>query len=123
MAEKKKMSPATSIACLLVIAVAIYLAWPSKDEPATPQQFIENNRPSAYTAAQQFVKQKLQAPATAAFPEFAQSMCEYTMDSTYVITSYVEAANNLGTQSRTTYTCKLKYSGTDNWKCVYCYVD
>lgn len=71
----------------------------------------------AYSASEDFVKQKLKAPATADFPG-SDGRVTYLGDSTFSIVSYVDAQNSFGANIRSNYTAKVRYTSRDTWRAI-----
>lgn len=73
-----------------------------------------NREPDEYDAqvqCQEWVKDKLKAPATADFGAISRSG---TLASGFTITGTVDAENSFGAKLRNTWVCKIKASG-DQW--------
>jgi len=72
---------------------------------------------SAYTMAQQFVKDRLKSPRSAKFP---WSSDEYRVAHTgrgkYQVVSYVDAQNAFGAMIRSTYVVEMQYLGNERWR-------
>jgi hypothetical protein len=74
----------------------------------------------ASVACRDFVSRQLKAPATAEFAD------DYEFDGEgddYTIRSYVDAENSFGARIRTSYTCKVHYTGNNEWSLVDLQVD
>jgi hypothetical protein len=69
---------------------------------------------AAYAACQQFVTQKLKAPATAHFPSFEE---RFVTDGAGVFSvySHVDSQNSFGAQIRTTYRCDVSTDNGEHW--------
>src|SRR5687768_1316046 len=72
---------------------------------------------AACAMSQQFVRQKLKAPATATFPAWSDDACVVThRNHIWVVRSYVDAQNDFGAMLRTPYTVEMIYSPSrDTW--------
>lgn len=68
----------------------------------------------AYVASQQFVEQKLRAPASADFPSYRESMVNELSGGKYRIKAYVDSQNGFGAQIRSHYTCVIRAKG-ESW--------
>ena len=112
----------------LVVLIAVlmtyqYFAVARIREIQRQQQLLVTVVPTAdvgdkITAAQmckQFMSDRLKAPSQAEFQNafdaaISQSGNYFTVD------SYVDAPNALGVMLRTAYTCKIKYTGSNEWE-------
>ena len=84
--------------------------------------FVEGDKPSevsAIFAAQEAVKAKLYAPATARFSDI-----EYLPrnDGTWIVRGYVDAHNLFGALIRKRFYCTLRYIGNDKWEVVEVFI-
>lgn len=102
---------------LLVSGMFIFMAFGSEEEEE--KRDIFDMKTEAFTISQNFVSASLKAPASADFPllDFNSS---YIGDSTFLVSSYVDAQNSFGAKIRTYFRVKLKYNGGDwadrgNW--------
>lgn len=68
----------------------------------------------AYVMCQQFVEDRLKAPATAGFPLSSEATITGG-PSTWTVRSHVDAENSFGAQVRTQFTCRVSYQGNDRW--------
>ena len=69
---------------------------------------------------QEFVKRRLQAPATAEFPNpYRDGTMTVPLDSlTFRVTSYVDAENAFSAKLRQRYSCTVRKAEGDNWDLV-----
>ena len=81
-------------------------------------EFFENQRVTAFTMSQEFVKKELKSPSTAEFPANYKEACEFIGDSTFIINSYVDSQNSFSAMMRTNYQVKVKYIGKENWSLI-----
>jgi hypothetical protein len=72
-------------------------------KPSAPDQL------DAYVDIEQYVKSQLKAPASAEFPAASTPYTTKLNDSTYSVTSYVDAQNGFGAKIRSYYTCRITY--------------
>lgn len=100
---------------LLVSGMFIFMAFGSEEE----KKNVSDMKTEAFTISKNFVTASLKAPASADFPllDFKSS---YIGDSTFLISSYVDAQNSFGAKIRTYFRVKLRYNGGDwaesrNW--------
>ena len=69
---------------------------------------------------QEFVKRRLQAPATAEFPNpYRDGTMTVPLDSlTFRVTSYVDAENAFSAKLRRRFSCTVRKAEGDNWELV-----
>jgi murein DD-endopeptidase MepM/ murein hydrolase activator NlpD len=88
-------------------------------EEAERRAAAETLKLSAYLMSQEFVKERLKAPSSARFPEYASLDVTVLFDEEtrkYTVMAWVEAQNPLGVYLRSTYTCRLWPAGGDLWR-------
>lgn len=96
------------------------------DEPAgSPSQAVqvEHDSVAAWVMCQQFVKQRLKAPATADFGgliagdwQDPNTHAVHMGKGVYECNGFVDAQNSFGAQVRNQFGLTIKYVGNDNWK-------
>lgn len=88
-----------------------------KPEPA-PEP--EDQSIDASVMCQEFVKERLQAPATAGFPGPWDETVEIVnaKRQRYRVHSHVDAENGFGAQIRTAYVCEIRSVGGDEWRLI-----
>jgi hypothetical protein len=75
----------------------------------------------AYYISQQFVEDRLKAPASAEFPRFSNSKVSVscTGNDKYIVRAYVDAQNSFGALIRTYYECEVRYNkSSDKWRLI-----
>jgi hypothetical protein len=79
----------------------------------------EHSATAAELMCQQFIEDRLKAPATAKYaPLGREGAVEFLGDSTYQVLSYVDSQNSFGAMLRTKYLCEVQYVENDRWKLV-----
>lgn len=119
--ERKQASPLAIILGLAAVAIFIGIgATLTPDTPATKPD-AKSTKPvnrltetQAYIMSQQFVKDRLKAPATADFPWQDEATIRKTGPGEFLVLSYVDAQNAFGANIRNHYACKI--SSDDNGK-------
>jgi len=122
-APVKRTLPKLSFTCSLIIALAV-LATLSVVYYASVDGFRSQPKPTADPATpidavimcDQFVKDILKAPKTAEFQNVYQAESTETTPDNFTVTSYVDAENVFGALIRTSFTCKVRYVGNDEWQ-------
>jgi len=108
------------ISVLVVIIGVILLAFLGSRSPQ--ERAIDQAQGTPDGAAyicQEFVKDRLKAPATATFPYVHPPETTITTlgSGAYRVSSYVDAQNGFGAKIRTSYTCEVqKIQAGDRWK-------
>ncbi len=98
------------------------VAEPADPEPVAEEAQVdggpENRSVEAQVMSEDFVDDRLRAPATAAFPGPWDVMVDrVNLDrEVYVVRSHVDAENGFGAQIRTLYVAKLRHVGDGNWR-------
>lgn len=113
--RKKKASPLLAILGLLMIAtlcaiggVIVFGGVDTKVDPVA-----DNRSTNAEVMCEQFIEQRLKAPATAEYPK-----PETSKDgATYTVRGGVDSENGFGAKIRTAYTCVVRDNG-DTWTLV-----
>jgi hypothetical protein len=84
----------------------------------TPPGCIDsaNGAALAYVMSQQFVKDRLKAPATTDFPAYGNVKAEYLGGCKHKVVGYVDSQNALGANIRTHYTAVVRYVDKDIWQ-------
>ncbi|HEX4054697.1 MAG TPA: hypothetical protein VHX86_10570 [Tepidisphaeraceae bacterium] len=86
-------------------------------EQQREQAAIQARSHDAYTMSQEFVKDQLKSPATAQFQPFDSPKVSVTYsDGWYTVYAVVDAQNGFGALIRSSYICKLKPIGGDQWQ-------
>lgn len=75
----------------------------------------EGDEYSAQYICEEFVKDRLKSPATADFSDEDRSR---SGPRTWVVSGSVDSENGFGAMIRNTFTCKVRYTGDDNWRLV-----
>lgn len=79
----------------------------------------EHSALGAELMCQQFLEDRLKAPATAEYaPVGREGAVEFLGDQTYQVISYVDAQNSFGAMLRIRYLCTVQYVGDDTWNLV-----
>ena len=97
-------------------------------QPQTPEQVaiqkaerrarICKDPSFAFVMTQQFVKQRLKAPATAEFPGYHEITVRYLGDCTHLVTAWVDAHNAFGALIRKPYRARIKHTGEYNYRLI-----
>lgn len=66
----------------------------------------------AQAVCEEFVKDRLKSPSTADFSE--EERLQMT-DTVFVVTGAVDSENSFGAMIRNDFTCKVRYTGNENW--------
>ena len=110
---------ATQIGCgaLLVIAL-IWFFWPSSgdDSKSSSQPKPAHSASGAWVICQEFVEQRLKAPASADFPWYSETYVTELGGAKYRVDSYVDAQNSFGAQIRQTFACTVRWTGGSRWR-------
>jgi len=89
--------------------------WPG----STPSRGAGDNSSMAYIMMQRYVRQRLKAPSSAKFPGVFDGSSDHTVpigNDTYSVTSWVDAKNAFGVQTRVCFTGKIRQESEDRWK-------
>ena len=97
---------------LLIIMMCILAAGSSDSNNGKPR---EPDEISAFVMSEEFVKNRLKAPATADFPWYDRSFVSDLGGGRFKVSANVDSKNSFGAKIRTHYTCVLKYKGEDAW--------
>lgn len=72
----------------------------------------------AYVMCQDFVKDRLKAPASAGFPLMHEATIKENGSEQWQIRSHVDSENSFGANIRSFYDCEIKFVGNDKWQLV-----
>lgn len=102
---------------LSLALIAGVLMWLGSGDSSTSSKPSET---LAFIQCQDFVKERLRAPATADFPSLDRTSWDMS-DNTWVVKSYVDSQNGFGAMLRSNWHCKVQYVGNDplsrsSWK-------
>ncbi len=106
MSDRRKIG-CLPVAGMMLLAVGIWTAVAATGEPDA-----RDGRDQAVAMCQQFVEEKLRAPATARYSRL-EAVGEAPH---YVVTGLVDAENALGVPLRSGMTCDLAYVEGDTWR-------
>ena len=112
--DAKKMQDKKNfrVGCLAVLLIFVaVVAWVALGDHSSEPSGLE-----AYVASQNFVKQKLKAPATAKFPVYDKSMVVTNDNKRFKVESYVDAQNSFGASVRTKYVCIVTHIEGNEWQ-------
>ena len=102
-------------------AVFICVIWYGGSQIATPDfpalAKPDHDKFEAYVMSQQFVEDRLKAPASADFPTTSQADIRHLGGGRYQVVSYVDSQNAFGAMIRNHYTCELHTDDGDRWTC------
>jgi hypothetical protein len=112
---------ALSIAAIAVVMVWVwYFNWSSSPKRDEEQAIKDcNNTTMAFVMSQNFVKQRLKAPSTAAFPYITDPGVQVGVltNCSFDVSAYVDAQNGFGASIRNRYTAKMSYDrATRMWR-------
>lgn len=99
------------LGCLGVIVVLVGLGWLFGNSGGTGSTSTDHTA-AAIVHCQNFVRDRLRAPATADFP-FLDRQVTPAGNDTYVVASYVDAQNAFGAMIRNDFRCTVRYRGGD----------
>lgn len=100
-----------SILFIVIILAVIFNLLGGEDNPET--ETYSASCEDAYVVSTSYVEQRLKSPSSAEFPYDSSTSCSREGNDVFQIDSYVNANNSFGTQIRTDWQAKLKYSGGD----------
>lgn len=109
---------AVILICLCVFAMSLFSDGDGNSDSS-------NSSTMAYIMCQDFIEQRLTAPATAKWP----SSLDITIipvsgkEDSYQVIGYVDAQNGFGALIRTSYVCEISYTGDDRWHLDSLYFD
>lgn len=107
---------------LTIIGVMIVLgwalgAWESSPSGGSRSPAADTGEPiEAFLICQDFVEDRLKAPATAEYPSDYRKYTERLASGRFRVTAYVDAQNSFGAQVRTDFVCVVKYVGDETWE-------
>jgi len=109
--------------CLLIILVLLVL-WGvatcgngsnGGNSPGTTRADV-GDAVGAWVICQQFVEDRLTAPATADYPAGYSQYTTSLGAGRFRVDAYVDAENSFGALVRTDFTCTVNYQGNDSWR-------
>jgi hypothetical protein len=109
----------------LILAAIVYFVYVGSKSPPTMANRC-GDESGAYLMAQEYVKQKLKAPATATFPLRSDPLVMVTAisDCHFLVNGYVDAADIFGENLRSPYLVELGPVGAGNeWQAYHVMID
>jgi hypothetical protein len=97
-------------AILLISLVMSYAMSETGEEGGDSKAPKAPDEVGAYVICEEFVKDRLKAPATAEFPWITDSRITASSNGQFRVISYVDAQNSFGGQIRTHYDCTVQYA-------------
>ena len=120
--NKKNNNSSCTQGCLILILVFFFIFVLNSfgGEDGSESETYNASCEDAYVVATSYVEQRLKSPSSAEFPYDSSISCSRKGGGIFQIDSYVNANNSFGTQIRTDWQAKLKYSDGDpmspiNW--------
>lgn len=116
--EKQTVNKKAKTGCcglLVILAVVIFFAVTCSRSGAD-----KNNKHSlmeAFIMSQDFVKQRLKAPASAQFATNCDEGSNQLNDSSFFIVGHVDSQNSFGALLRSNYTCRITFTDEDHARC------
>lgn len=101
---------------LLLLAIIGFVIYSCSTDSDSSEDSDSSDEIAAEAMCEQFVTERLKAPATADFPG-ADSVV-VTGDNQYEVTASVDSENGFGAQIRTDYVCVVHDNGGDRWTLV-----
>ncbi len=115
-AQKKKNERAVGIGFLVFLAIAGFAVYGwlfGGDRDATGRRC--GDKISAYLMSETFVKRRLKAPSSAAFPGHTDATIVRIGCGSWHVSSYVDAQNSFGALIRTRFSVVMSYDGEQTW--------
>jgi len=81
-----------------------------------PDPIDSGDRLDAWIVCQDFVLERLTAPATADFPTGYADFTSVLSDERFRVESYVDAENSFGAFIRTDFVCVVRYTGNGSYR-------
>lgn len=114
--QKPDQTAAKTIVILFIIAIFIGIFFGIKS--LFTYSGSTEKRPhdclDAYVISQEFVKNKLKAPATAEFPDAYSIVTKQIDANTFEINSHVDSQNSFGALIGASYHCKINYNNLND---------
>lgn len=109
----------------LILAAIVYFVYVGSNSPPTMANRC-GDESGAYLMAQEYVKQKLKAPATATFPLRSNPLVSVTAiaDCRFLVNGHVDTADIFGEKLRSPYLVELGPIGAEKeWKAYHVMID
>jgi hypothetical protein len=107
---------------LFLLGFGIYMGffWNAPVQKEDPGAWkTKDNTTMAYVMMQNFVKERLESPASAKFEWITEPACTIEKDGfDYTVSSWVDSQNALGTMLRTRFSGVIRQIDKDNWQLV-----
>jgi len=106
--QKQNQKGCLGCAGLMLAGFIVFLVIVATNRPSPEQQAKEDSKIAGYNAAfacQDYVRERLKAPASAKFQAPREAQIEDTGRGIFKVESYVDAQNGFGAMLRKRYTC------------------
>lgn len=103
-------SPALLIVAAVIVLFAVILNTASGGSPDT------RSDTAAFVMCQDFVRDRLKSPSTAAFPTIREARVQSVGEQEWQVRSHVDAQNSFGAELRTEWSCDIEYLGDEEWR-------
>lgn len=115
---KKALAGAMFILVLGVALLGGCVAWlANRGDSSSSSGGDGRDEFGAQVMCEQFVEDRLKAPATADFPSSSEYVVSGSGNS-YTVQGYVDAENSFGAKIRTNFVCEVRDNGDDTWNLV-----
>jgi hypothetical protein len=114
-APETKKTPAAA-GCLGCLGIVFLLGVASAFCPSSKTASQGEDPIAAYVMCEQFVKERLKAPATAEFGGYVNSTVTPKGTGHFAVSGYVDAQNSFGAKLRSRFACDISYAGNDRWR-------
>lgn len=115
--DKKGSGCGTLIVALIVLGVIAGVCGDGGDSSSGGGSRPDTGEAvGAWVVCQQFVEDRLQAPATAEYPSGYSNYTTALGGGRFRVDAYVDAENGFGALIRTDFSCTVNYQGNDNWR-------
>lgn len=99
----------------ILIAIAVMMGLCSCSVEKSPEDIKHALEFEAFFWCQDFVKDRLKAPASADFASFSNSQVKKLTADEYLVVTSVDAVNSFGAKLRSTCVCQMKRKALDDW--------
>lgn len=102
-----------SLCSIVFLGAWGYGSYTAKSDKSSYERVPIIDKSTAQYACENFVKNNLKSPSTAAFPPITEMQIESDINNIWTVNSYVDAQNSFSAMIRSQFSCQIKIEGAN----------